>query len=725
MRLTLLTLMAYLDDVLDPDNAKEIGEKISSSPVAADLAARIKEVGRRRRLRAADAFEDDREFLANSVAEYLDYTLPPAQIPELERKCLNSDERLAEVSACHQILTLFLGKPVEISDKTRERMYLLVDDQSAAAEAVAGKALEDIPSEPLREVETAGIAAASDNQPGRFEDGIPDYLKPRPLWQRLLPAGTIAAVLLVWVYVIFTDSAFQWDRQDIASNSTLPGAKPVDEGNSDSNSNGKADQNTVEESTDEANQNDSQLTNKDSSVAENSSENGKPIVPPPPGDTTESNTSTTTVAQSSNEKMTTETKPTENTSVENVGENPQAKPEVPQQPIPKMVYSSENTVLLKRDDLKMIGGWFVHPSNQAVNAGDEFISPMPFRTSFSVESLGLTFKADAHTRFKILGNTTAAAFGFEILSGRMILERGTSKNAEVNSKPIAIAIQSNDNIWKLELLEGNTIAGIEVAPRLPNHFEQEFGEESELVSLTVVQGEVRVSDGAEQNDTVSAGTTVLSAPEDMADATFATFESDELNLSGKNAWLTKDIFRSTPSRRREALRFAKEFDEVDSVSMTMPAVYRNPDPQIAMYAVKTLALIEKPGDLATALKSASHEEARKAAITGLRAWLPRSPENRNELKEHLTKVFRPDTAITVYNLLWGYNEEDGKDETISKTLVAWLRDEDVAIRELAIFHIEKLTGRTYDYHPLAPVSQRDSIAARWEQHIQKEGALIP
>ena len=125
MRLTLRTLLAYLDDVLEPAQTKQIGQKIQESPVAGVLVSRIREVMRRRRLSAPDVSGSHIGIDSNIVAQYLDNTLPANQVAEVERVLLSSDELLAEVAACHQILTLVLGQPSEVSSHSRERLYAL------------------------------------------------------------------------------------------------------------------------------------------------------------------------------------------------------------------------------------------------------------------------------------------------------------------------------------------------------------------------------------------------------------------------------------------------------------------------------------------------------------------------------------------------------------------------------------------------------------------------
>ncbi|MFM7148417.1 MAG: hypothetical protein ACKO23_01105, partial [Gemmataceae bacterium] len=125
MRLTLRTLLAYLDDTLDPSEIKSIGDKVAESETAKELIARIRQITRKRRLPNPDDVE------ANDVAEYLDDELDPELLGDLEKKAMESDPHLAEIAACHQILALIMGEPALVPPKAKERMYGLVKGREA------------------------------------------------------------------------------------------------------------------------------------------------------------------------------------------------------------------------------------------------------------------------------------------------------------------------------------------------------------------------------------------------------------------------------------------------------------------------------------------------------------------------------------------------------------------------------------------------------------------
>ena len=77
LRLTLRTLLAYMDDVLEPAQAREIGAKLAETDYASQFVDRIQSVLRRRRVAAPDLEGPGVGLDPNTVAEYLDNTLPP------------------------------------------------------------------------------------------------------------------------------------------------------------------------------------------------------------------------------------------------------------------------------------------------------------------------------------------------------------------------------------------------------------------------------------------------------------------------------------------------------------------------------------------------------------------------------------------------------------------------------------------------------------------------
>lgn len=146
MRLTLRTLLAWLDDTLQPTQVREIGGQVAESPFAQELSERIHRVTRQRRLSVPGSSGADGTD-PNVVASYLDNDLDPEAVAEYEKKCLTSDVKLAEVASVHQILSL-LGQRVKVPAEARTRMYQLVKGREALRPRAADAKRAKVP-EPL------------------------------------------------------------------------------------------------------------------------------------------------------------------------------------------------------------------------------------------------------------------------------------------------------------------------------------------------------------------------------------------------------------------------------------------------------------------------------------------------------------------------------------------------------------------------------------------------
>ncbi len=184
LRLTLRTLLAWLDDTLSPSEVREIGKQVAESPVGKELVERIQRVTRQRRLTVpgtsgADATDP------NLVAAYLDGALDPDIVADFEKKCLTSDVHLAEVASVHQILSL-IGQKAKVPVEARHRMYHLVKGREAIAPKIRRSARASAVPSPVSEPVNPWVVPPP---------------PARPLYQRF---GPLAIVVLLMAVLCWT-----------------------------------------------------------------------------------------------------------------------------------------------------------------------------------------------------------------------------------------------------------------------------------------------------------------------------------------------------------------------------------------------------------------------------------------------------------------------------------------------------------------------------------------
>lgn len=731
MRLTLRTLLAYMDDVLDPEHAREIGNKVNASGNATALVNRIREVTRRRRLLAPDLVGPEMGLDPNTVAEYLDSTLEADGVADVEKVCLDSDMHLAEVAACHQVLTIVLGEPVDVPTRTRERMYALGSSRSRPtlstdvapdSQAVGMTTPTPDPERaPVKSVTMTPAKPANDE----FPDGIPDYLKPAPFWKRVFPIAIGVVLVGGWAIMMYRELLGRGPATEVASQSS-DRSRPSSQRDDPTQANPAGV--TVNEAGQPINDN-----NDDQRFRRGSKNDPNVVVPMnAPGDAVAVVTPRPVpMPESVIPKNPASVDPPENKTPQPM---PAVKPEVPTTnpptpnpaeivkpdldaslPGPEFLYVSRNGRLVHRG----ASGWSVMPYRSTIRRGDRVCAPYPFSAQFEVAELGLSIELLPGSCLEFAGATPKEALRLDLLRGRIAIKRTAPDNADT----LTMGLRLLGEPCEVSIVTPQALFGIEVVPREPNSFEMELGEDRLHGTVSVVTGEVHFIGSVAGDDKLGPQSWYSLAVRDRRQPDPARRQTQLVVMPD---WLDANKARMTATERTYATQFEKKFDADLPLAETMSSLLNEKSQVLSTWAARALAVTESPADLVKAMARAEFEETRLAAIIGLRQWLVQSPKHRDLLREELGKNFATEHVDAIYRLLWGYNDDDARSAPTSRLLVDWLRHDNVVIRHLAFHHLQLLTGQRYDFRPMSPATARSAAIERWNMHLERnKGQLVP
>jgi hypothetical protein len=303
-------------------------------------------------------------------------------------------------------------------------------------------------------------------------------------------------------------------------------------------------------------------------------------------------------------------------------------------------------------------------------------------------------------------------------------------------EPVVLRLVIGTRAWRLELLAPDTICGVQVLPRFPSSFEQDFGDDWYLGDLTVASGSVRLTrdaDPANTNPDQVAGLSLVEG--DWLSLTPADLDADgegPKSLPFQTGWLVRGSQSFSAAERTMSTRFEREFDPEQPIRLSVVATVRSPLSGISELAVGCLAMTDQLGPLVQSLAESEYSGSRMAAFDGLRLWVAgvgaeagAEAEDRGKLlKAELRRWFERQEVESVYRLLWGFDKSAGSLMESSIQLVDWLSDDRVAIREMAFYHVSRITGRKYEYRPDAPAGRRQAAVSRWRAHLERQGVLV-
>lgn len=747
MRLTLRTLLAYMDGILDPADQEELARKVEASPEAKELVHRARDAMRRRRLEApslGDPLSDDTadSFDANAVAEYLDNTASPEAVKDFELECLKSDSYLAEVAACHHVLTMVLGERAKIDPETRRRMYGIPE---LAAAIAAGEA----PAASPPKVEPADETLTE----------VPDYLRAsRSPLSRWLPA--VAALLLLGAVSYGAFRQGGWlrpaplamdDKQGL--NQPAPPAAP----DADSSTPGDpaADVPTAESSAEEDNnagdvpvvvlpELPAELPAAEPSVLEpgllepNAVEPGvvTPVGEPPL--TEPSLLPEQPAAPVGSESMTPMpgpgmpgpglqppvpvapelgTEPADTAQVDPMAsdagssEPAAVEPALPENPLPVGLLSSPQQVLLRYSTEQ--GDWQRLPVRTAVLTTDRLLSLPTYHPTVTLDS-GLNVELVDGTMVEVGRTAPVNPPRLELAYGRLILTNASGAPVEVDfvvgdiEARLEIAARAMLAIESGRPFVAGTDPSKQQAPLQALLFAPQGG-----VTWTSKSGDLAVdSPGMWQIAGDSVGPVEAVTPEVAAMGDWIDGRDLSAWESEATSKVESQIAPGEPAWPQLMEIFGSKLKEQRALAAVSSAHVGHFDPFV---------------------KALGEEDLKPAwdnVVVTLRAAMARSPEAASGVRQALVDLRGEDQAADLYAMLCGYSKDQigATPEQWSvgamRQLVEWLGSPHLEYRVLANYNLEQITGRMRVFNPTWSSRPREIAVRKFETRLDK-GDLVP
>jgi hypothetical protein len=696
VRLTLRTLLAYLDDTLDPAEIKTIGQKVAESEPAQELVSRIKQVTRRRRLTVPPDGGPGERFDANRVAIYLDNELPPEDVAELEKHAMESDVHLAEIAATHQILTLVLGEPALVPPTAKRRMYALSQGR---------------PAKPVHKP-----ASSVTKSPGEV-DGVPggdadDTLMALPLFRKLpwlrwaLPL-TAVVLLVVLGVVMFrnlnsgemrgeqrtgrdkTDSADGGSRDKTGGDGIKPSDKPADSSVNPEDKPPDRDRKSGDGDKKTDNK-DGKTEPRDKKPNDRDKKDGDEVrkIPTDPGPPSKERQPAGTLAQRDQEQM-----------------------------------------LLHREG----NAWKRFALTDTISTGEPLISLPGFKSEVQLESKVNVLLWGNQPEFLDAAMlecavtlhqppTSGPDVDLTLHRGRLFLTNRKDRG------PATVRVRFlRDEIWDITLEAHDTTVGIElvsigldaVSVMRPGLKAQQGEEPFVQVALYSLRGPMSLKVGYRTFGD-------MRGPPGRA---LVIWNNKGRGVDGPHtleANIPQWELEPPPPRQAEAARALNVAQKELAVELARPMkrvevalrefMQDKGSPGRRVLGVRCLAAIDAIEDLLDALASEDgiRPDVRQEALTMLKNWLNRGGEQGAKLFDRKTgrgllvdRDYTKNEAQTIVDLLYGFSREERTQKETYEVLIQYLKSKKLLIRSLAIWHLSFLVPARIDYDPAGTVEQRE------------------
>jgi hypothetical protein len=761
MRLTLRTLLAYLDNILELDDRELLEKKVQESEFAQNLIKRSRETVNNQELSALDPIGHSIRQDPNAVAEYLDNTMAREQIEEFERQCLDNtseaDTRLAEITACHHILTMVLGDPVQFAASSRERMYRIGESEKIDRQTDAGESSQE-PIAGVEQTDTHAVAgSASSNQSTTDPDDsfdpadllpsskLPDYLRSedkRNRWLPIIATTLVAAVVTGILLILFEPSSSaikqsengavaKSDSQDVAENTSfspdqtpaLQGSTPpvipeVPEGNnsekvttnisekpipSDASESAKPPvenskpnqpvENSVTSSNDAAKPNARAVPAEEKEVLPESGAPSSATQEDPPSNDT---LPTNTEEPVEAEQPTAGSQDTDKdtSKLTATDDSPTEAAEGGHQVLGRLV-SSDQILLVSPDGFDKLR-WLPPQSN--LKKGQKLVALPTFRPILSL--LAFTVELEGGSILELLDLNEGGIPTIKLSYGRMIVRTnfdGGMLHLKINDKrSITLTLKNTE-----------TAIGVEVWPKTPLGRDPETAERDYTIDIYTLSSSVEWQEGPMQG-VVEAGQLqslgLMPPPEPQS-------------FSVAPEWATKVQMSKLDARAVPAIRDVLQDDRNVKLSFS-ELVEKRRQVEVKQLALRCCAHIGYFDPLVEALGDESMDRRWAKCATYLQEAAWRHPEYARRVRESMERL-RNEKGVDLYRMLWGYTNEGLLNNGEAEQLVEFLSSEDLDLRVLSHWNLKTITGKGYSFHPNKSESKRRQSLKRWQALLNK------
>jgi hypothetical protein len=302
-----------------------------------------------------------------------------------------------------------------------------------------------------------------------------------------------------------------------------------------------------------------------------------------------------------------------------------------------------------------------------------------------------------------------------------------------NEGPARCRLRFHNEVWDLNLEEPGTEIGMFLMGRHLGSFESGLSPHAELF-LCVLKGRASAAIGHEEHSQLH--------PPPGASCAFRWENEDRgtigpLSFSQPLPYWDKTLPENAAAD--EMLLAVKELQKglagkptVESVLLTS---LKSDRPSHRVLAVRCLGAMDAIPNLLDALadEDPMHADVRVEAIAVLRHWLGRNPDQDAKLYDKksgtgalIDKRYKSSQAEIIMQLLHYLSDEQRQDPETYQTLIDYLTLNQLAIRELAYWHLMRLAkkGVEFNYNPAASSEDRKAAVDKWRKFIP-EGKLPP